>query len=67
MKTLPVIVLIAAAVAFVVTAFSFQVSVSLLFAAGFAKIVIADYHRATRPLSLTALALARTERLGLAA
>jgi hypothetical protein len=67
MKTLLALLAIAAVFGFVVTAFNFQVTVSLLFVAGFALIVIADYRRATRPLSLTAQALARTERLGLAA
>lgn len=50
MKTSALFAIIAAFVAFVVYQFSFQVSVSLLFAAGLVTIVAADYRRTIRPL-----------------
>lgn len=67
MKIAATLALIAAFIAFVVSQFSFQVSVSLLFAAGFVAIVAADYGRVIRPLtSSRTFAAARAERLPLA-
>ena len=67
MKTLSIFAIIAACVAFVIYAFSFQVSVSLLFAAGLITLVTADYRRALRPTGPSrTLAAARAERLPLA-
>ncbi|MEO5958464.1 MAG: hypothetical protein ABIZ49_00225, partial [Opitutaceae bacterium] len=71
MKTLLALASIAASVAFVLFQFSFEISVSLLFAAGFAAIVISDYTRPVRSLvaapAAEAVALRRKERFGLAA
>ena len=70
MKTLLASVLIAALGAFALSVLSFEVAVSLAFAAGFAAIVACDYGRASRSLAIAvpaAVVAARTERLGLAA
>jgi hypothetical protein len=67
MKTIALFASIAALVAFVVYQFSFQVSVSLLFAAGLVTIVTADYRRATGSMSSSRkLVASRAERLPLA-
>ena len=49
MKTLPFIATAAALAAFVLFQFSFEVSVSILFAAGLVGLVVADYARVIRP------------------
>ena len=49
MKTLPVLSAIAALAAFVLFQFSFEVSVSIIFAAGLVGILVADYARVIRP------------------
>jgi hypothetical protein len=71
MKTLLALTSVAALVAFVLFQFSFEISVSLLFATGFAAIVISDYTRPVRSLvpasAVKAGAARRKERLGLAA
>jgi hypothetical protein len=71
MKTLLALISIAALVAFALFQFSFEISVSLLFASGFAAIVISDYARPVRSLrpapAVETAALRRKERLGLAA
>jgi hypothetical protein len=68
MKTATTLALIAAFVAFVVYQFSFQVSVSLLFAAGLVTIVAADYRRTLPPMvsSRKLVASRHAERLPLA-
>jgi len=75
MKTLPTFAFLAALVAlvaFVVLPFNFEVGGSMLFAAGFAAIMLNDYRRANRPLMLPMMTAAvvttsRKERFGLAA
>ncbi|HEY1109643.1 MAG TPA: hypothetical protein VGE76_13440 [Opitutaceae bacterium] len=69
MKTMPVMILAATAVALAALPVSAAIGATLLFATGFGAIVISDYTRAARVLRLPAkLALgARAERLGLAA
>ena len=72
MKSLPSLAFIAALVAFVFLPVNFVVTGSLLFAAGLATIVVADYGRSYRPLMVPATPRVaalpqRTERFGLAA
>jgi hypothetical protein len=73
MKTLPILAILAAPGALLLAPLSFEIATSALFAAGFAAIVIFDYSRKVRPLSMPAVAatvpigVARSERFGLAA
>ena len=72
MKTLPALAFIAALAAFILSPLNFETTVSLLFTAGFAAIVIFDYSRSHRLLPVAAAAAPagakpRPERLGLAA
>ena len=72
MKTLPALAFIAALVAFVLLPVNFVATVSALFGAGLAAILISDYRRGLRPLKLrtapvVALTPQRSERFGLAA
>lgn len=67
MKTTALFASIAALVAFVIYQFSFQVSVSLLFAAGLVTIMTADYRGTIRAMSSSrSFAALRAERLALA-
>ena len=69
MKTLPALTVIAALVAFISLPASFETTVSLLFVAGLALLISADYAR-VRPLPVAVAATVapkRTERFGLAA
>jgi hypothetical protein len=72
MKTLPALSFLAALVAFVVLPLNFEISGSLLFSAGLAAILIADYTRPVRAPRLATCTAAvaasgRSERFGLAA
>jgi hypothetical protein len=70
MKALSALALVAAPVAFVFVPLSFEISVSLLFAAGFVAIAFTDYARTPRPLRVPAaveVTTSRKERFGLAA
>ncbi len=72
MKTIPALSLLAALSAFVLFApLSFEVTVSVLFAAGLVGILAADYAHIVRPARLqiapVVLAIQRRERLRLAA
>ena len=70
MKALSALALVAAPVAFVFSPLSFEISVSLLFAAGFAAIAYTDYARTSRPVRIPAtvgVITERKERFGLAA
>ena len=73
MKTLPAFAFLAALVAFVLLPFRLETTGMMLFAAGFAAIVIGDYARAHRPRLVwnasapTVAATRRKERFGLAA
>jgi hypothetical protein len=74
MKTLPALAFAAALVAFVFLPVNFVVTGSLLFAAGLASIIVADYGHVRRPIGVQARArrllaaqARRTERFGLAA
>ena len=69
MKTLPILALLAAFVAFVLISFSFEIALSVVFATGLAAIVIGDYSRAIRASALRPVRVVaqRTERFGLAA
>jgi hypothetical protein len=70
MKTLPAVTFLAALVGFVVLPLSFEVTASLLFAAGFGAIVFSDYTRVARSLRRpipVPIHSPRKERFGLAA
>ena len=70
MKTLPALTFIAALAAFVLLPLNFEVTASLLFAAGFAAIFLSDYSRVARSLRQpipVAVHSPRKERFGLAA
>jgi hypothetical protein len=70
MKTRPVLAAlsVAALVALVLSSASFEFTTSALFAASFVAIVLRDYGRAARPVSVEIAVPARqSERLGLAA
>ena len=71
MKTLPAPAFIAALVAFVVLPVNFVATVSVLFGAGLAAILVSDYRRGLRlklrTASVVALTPQRSERFGLAA
>ena len=72
MKTIPAFAFIAALVAFVLLPVNFVATVSLLFGAGLAAILISDYSRAprllkVRPARVAVLTPPRSERFGLAA
>lgn len=71
MKTIPAAFLVAL-VAFVLFPLNFEIAGSLLFVAGFAAIVVRDYGRLPRPLTISRPAPVtvtepRRERFGLAA
>ena len=70
MKALPALAIPAALAGFVFFPLSFEISVSVLFALGFAAITLSDYSRTRRPLLIpvnAAVASPRKERFGLAA
>ena len=70
MKTISTLALISAFAAFLLVPLSFEISVSLLFAAGFTAIALTDYARTMRPLRVPAAVAvmpARKEKFGLAA
>jgi hypothetical protein len=69
MKTLLALSALAALVAFVLVPISFEIAVSLLFAAGLTVIVAGDYGHVVRPLRLRSAPVAaqRSERFRLAA
>jgi hypothetical protein len=70
MKTLPAITFVGALLAFAFLPLPFELAVSLLFATGMAGIVLGDYGRSARPLSIVAASATptlRKERFGLAA
>jgi len=70
MKTISALALTAAFTAFLLVPLSFEISVSLLFAAGFTAIAFTDYARTLRPLRVPAAAevtTVRKEKFGLAA
>jgi hypothetical protein len=69
MKTIPALAILAALAAFIFFPLSFELSLSLLFATGFAAITFADYTRTRRPLMIPVGALVSPgkERFGLAA
>jgi len=72
MKTIPAFAVIAALVAFVLLPVNFVATVSLLFGAGLAAILIADYSRGprilrVRPAPVAAMTPPCSERFGLAA
>ena len=70
MKALPVLAFLVALVGLVFFPLSFEVSMSALFAAGFAAITLGDYSQRRRPLTApvgVAVTSSRKERFGLAA
>jgi hypothetical protein len=71
MKTLPALAFIVALAAFILFPLRFEIAGSILFAAGFAAIIVSDYTRTLRPLRIPAapvgVAAERKERFGLAA
>jgi hypothetical protein len=70
MKTISVLALTAAFAAFPFVPLSFEISFSLLFAAGFATIALTDYARTMRPVRVPApieVITTRKEKFGLAA
>jgi hypothetical protein len=72
MKTLTAFAFIAALVAFVILPVNFVATVSVLFGAGLAAILMADYTRGprilnVRPAPVAAMTPSRSERFGLAA
>ena len=70
MKTISTLALISAFAAFLLVPLSFEISVSLLFAAGFTAIALTDYARTMRPLRVSApipVTTVRKEKFGLAA
>jgi hypothetical protein len=70
MKTLSTLALISAFAAFLLVPLSFEISVSLLFAAGFTAIAFTDYARTMRSLRVPApvpVTSVRKEKFGLAA
>jgi hypothetical protein len=72
MKTLPALAFIAAFAAFFLLPVNFVTTVSVIFGAGLVAMLIADYGRGPRTITLptasvVALAPQRSERFGLAA
>lgn len=71
MKTLPILALVAAPVAFITLPVGFVAGISALFGAGLITLLVSDYRHAPQPLACESTPVtqpaARTERFGLAA